>query len=50
MRIVFKGEENHIKEPQNLAHLLVSARKHFYIFKLKACLFLSAGPWLLAFG
>ena len=48
VRIVFRGEENHIKEAQNLAHLLVSARKHFYIFKLKACLFPSAGPWPLA--
>ena len=50
VRIVFKGEENHIKELQNLVHLLVSARKHFYIFNLKACLFSSAGLWLLAFG
>lgn len=28
---------------------MVSERKHFYIFKLKAYLFSSAGPWPLAF-
>lgn len=50
VRIVFKGEENHIKDPQNLVHLLVSARKHFCIFNLKAfipqCRPLALGLWL----